>query len=333
MKRKQFLPLALSVLTLLGCSLFNSLAPSPSGSGEEASNQEFSTEGWMLSDPTAGLASLESYHQQLTIGFRGTRDGAAYEWSNTYQRDVWTKQAASFTFLVMDETGLERDERLFGAVGPSRYLRRGSGETCQVSWSETASKEDGSLNPAGLLPAVEQAADAGTETVNGLPARHYVIDAERSKGTVAGEYWLAEPGGYLVRYLLTVSGKEGEQRYEYELSQVDARQDVVYPEGCAPVLLDFPVMDGARNLHRLPESVDYTVPAETAAVSQFYQEQLEAQGWTLAKVHDKDPKNAVLVFVSKEQKLATTIVLSAREKGVWVSAIVRPWEPTSSEEP
>ena len=95
------------------------------------------------------------------------------------------------------------------------------------------------------------------------------------------------------------------------------------------MLMDFPVMDGARNLHRLPDSVDYTVSAETAAISQFYQDQLVAQGWTFVAAHDQDPKNVILVFINNEQGKAVSILLSARDKGVWVSAILRPWSADS----
>ena len=95
-----------------------------------------------------------------------------------------------------------------------------------------------------------------------------------------GDFWLAEPGGYVVRYVLAISNKDGEQRFEYNLARVNTSEEVTYPEGCSAVLTDFPVMDGARNLHRLPDAVDYTISTETSAISKFYQDKLVAQGWT-----------------------------------------------------
>lgn len=335
MKTKPFLYLALTLI-LFGCSLFGNQTPSSSDSEAEPA-QNLSAEGWLLSDPAAGLASLESYHQQLTISFRGTRDGAAYEWVNTYQRDMWAKQSADFLILTTSETGLEPGERLIGNVDQARYSRTGAGALCEVLWGEAASATNEALEPARFLPPIEQATAAGMETINTMSARHYTVNEERSGTKITGEFWVAETGGYVVRYALTISGGkaafgegiEGEQRYEYELSGVNALGAVVYPEGCSAVLTDFPVMDGALNIQRLPASVDYTVAAEPAAISQFYQEQLVAQGWTFVAAHDKDSKNVFLVFTNRDQGQAASILLSVRDSGVWVSAILRPWEPSS----
>jgi len=93
------------------------------------------------------------------------------------------------------------------------------------------------------------------------------------------------------------------------------------------------MVDGARNLHRLPDAVDYTVSAETTAISQFYRDQLVAQGWTFVNVHDQDPKNVTLVFIHKDQGKAASILLSARDKGVWVSAMLHPWDSGESPSP
>lgn len=334
MKAKLFIYLAL-VLALLGCSFVSNLVPAPS-QGEPNSDpvQEISTAGWLLPDPAAGLGSLESYHQQLTVSFHGTLDGTAYEWTNSYQHNVWNQAPASFLLLTTSETGVAPEERLMGAVDQAHYARSGADAPCQVSWGESVQgvEAGGLVEPASFLPPVEQAVDAGTETINDLTTHHYTIRTESSGANVEGDLWLAEPGGYVVRYVLVVSGGEGEQHLEYELSQVNALGEVLYPEGCSAVLSDFPVMDGARNLHRLPESVDYTVSAETEAVSQFYQEKLVAQGWEFVNSHDKDSENVLLVFANKDQNQAASLLLSASDSGVWVSAMLRPWEPTSGEE-
>lgn len=336
----------LLILVLLGCSFFSKqISPAsdtPSSdhpSNEDAPAQDISTEGWLLPDPTVGLASLKSYHQELTVSFRGKNDGADYTWTDVYQRDVWKEQSADFLTVKTSEMDLEPDETLSGQVGQASYSRLEAGAPCRVNWSESEPKDEtdgGSLlEPAQSLLSIEQATKAGTETVNDIPARHYVVNIDE-KPKVTGDFWLAEAGGYVVRYVLTVSGGEaafgegieGEQHFEYELSQVNASGEVVYPEGCSAVLVDFPVMDGARNLHRLPNAVDYTISAENAVISQFYQDQLPSQGWTFVAAHDNDPKNVTLTFTNKDQGKAASILLSARDSGVWVSAILRPWEST-----
>lgn len=337
MKTRLLPYLALIWVALLGCSFFSNLASAtpraqPTGS---ASSPVQSTAGWLLPDPAVGLASLTSYHQELTVSFHGKNAGTDYQSVNSYVRDVWVEQSADFLVMTTSETGQEPGEMLMGKVGQAGYLRPGAGAICQVSWSET--KPDAGTGrvpePASLLPPIEQATDVGTETANGVSAHHYTISEKGSTTNTAGDFWLAEPGGYVVRYVLAVSGKEGEQHFEYNLSQVNLLGEVVYPEGCSAVLTDFPVMDGARNLHRLPNSVDYTVSTETSAISQFYKDQLVAQGWTFVNAHDKDPKNVTLIFTNKGQGKATSIVLNLRDKDVWVSAILRPWQPSSGVTP
>lgn len=333
MRTRLFLHAALSLVVVLGCSLFNRPTPSPSNNQPNTTepDQEVSTEGWLLADPTVGLDTLDSYHQELTISFSGTVDGALYEWTNTHQHDVWKKASADFWRLNTSETGAAATEILVGTVGQAHYSRFENGTPCRVQWGETTEENDDSEQPAELLFPIAKATEMVVETVNGIAARHYTINDEDSGIKAAGDFWLAEPGGYVVRYVLTVSGKEGEQRFEYNLSRVNASDEVVYPESCLPVLVDFPVMEGARNLHRLPAAVDYTVSAETKAISQFYQDKLVAQGWTFVNAHDQDPNNVMLVFVHKDQGRAASILLSARDTGIWVSAILRPWESTSAQ--
>jgi hypothetical protein len=335
MKTKLFLYLTL-ILVLLGCSFFSNSTPAPSTTqpADQNPSQTVSTEGWLLPDPTVGLDGLDSYHQELSISFKGTLDGAAYEGMSAYQHDVWKKASADFSTLKTSETDAAPMEMLVGTVDQAHYSRLESGKPCQVWWGEAAEGTGEPQQPARLLPAVAEAKEAGTETVNDVPARHYIVSKEESGTKVAGELWLAESGGYVVRYLWTVSGEDGEQRLEYNLSQVNSPGEVVYPEGCAAVLTDFPVMDGARNLHRLPNAVDYTVSAETKVISQFYQDQLVAQGWTFVAAHDNDPKNVLLVFINDEQGKAVSILLSARDSGkVWVSAILRPREASGDSTP
>ncbi len=333
MKVKSILYLALILVVLLGCSFFSNLNSSSSApqSKDDQPGQEVSTEGWLLPDPAVGVDGLDSYHQELTISFQGTVDGAAYEWTNAHQHDVWKKASADFWTLKTSETGAASTETLIGTVDQAHYSRLEVGKPCRVWWGAAAEGTDESQQPAGLLPPIAAAKEAGTETVNDVPAHHYTISEEQSGTKAAGDLWLAESGGYVVRYVLTISGEDGEQRYEYNLSRVNASEDVVYPEGCSAVLTDFPVMDRAHNLHRLPNAVDYTVSAETSVISKFCQDKLVAQGWTFVAAHDKDPKNVTLVFVNKDKAQVASILLNVQDKGVWVSAILRPWQSSSTQ--
>jgi len=350
MKTKLFL-CAVLCLTLFGCSLFRDpagpLSPTESNPQEvqtqEDQPEELPVEEWLLPDPALGLASLASYQQDLTIRFQGTRDETGYEWTNVYQRSFWKETPASFLTLKTSETGLASTETLIGVVDQAHYSRLEAGTDCQVRWGELAEGADAEqvIEPARLLPPVSQATEVGTEAVNGIPARHYTMRAERSGAKVAGDFWQAQEGGYLVRYELTISGgedifgegREGEQSFRYELSQVNGLGAVVYPEGCVAVLSDFPVMEEAKDRHRLPQAVNYTVSVQAEAVSQFYQETLLAQGWEFVNANHKDPQNLLLTFVNEAEKQAVSILLQPDGDSLWVSAIMTPWQPTPFEMP
>ena len=127
MKIKLFLYLAL-ILVLLGCSFFSNPTPAPSTTqpADQNPSQTVSTEGWLLPDPTVGLASLTSYQQELTISFQGKKDGGDYEWVNSYRRDVWAEQSADFLVMTTSETGQEPGEMLRGKVGQAGYSRIGA---------------------------------------------------------------------------------------------------------------------------------------------------------------------------------------------------------------
>src|SRR5512142_2069669 len=181
MKTKLFLYLTL-VLILLGCSFFNNLNPSPSKTQPDDNNpgQEVSTEGWLLPDPAVGLDGLDSYHQELTISFQGKVDGAAYEWTNAHQHDVWKKASADFWTLKTSETGAASTETLIGTVDQAHYSRMEAAKPCQVWWGEVAEGTGEPQQPAQFLPPIDTATEAGTETVNDVSARHYTVSAEQS---------------------------------------------------------------------------------------------------------------------------------------------------------
>jgi hypothetical protein len=360
MKTKWFWCFAILIaLGLMSCTLFSQIQgagnlskpPSPSEGtpaggaevtpGTENAEQPVSGSG-LLPNPAVGLDALSSYHQELSITFDGKQDGQPYTWTNSYTRDFWKDPAASFLLLKTGETGQAASERLVGSLGEAHYTRYKAGDPCQATWGPSAPGSGGGLEPAGMLLPVSSASEVGQEDVNGVSARHYQLSAAPNGGKASGDLWLAEDGGYVVRYQLTIQGNEktfgkgisGAQKFEYELTQVNALADPKPPEGCPVMLTGFPVMDGAKNLRRSPNGVDYTSPARLEAISQFYQDQLKQQGWTLVAEHKANPQKPVLIFVNADQKQAATILLDGSEgRGVWVSVLLRAWEPAPTPEP
>ena len=63
-------------------------------------------------------------------------------------------------------------------------------------------------DPAAQLPLLVGADEAGIETIDGTPAHHYTFDERAmvlaNPPQASGDVWVADTGGYVLRYLLTV---------------------------------------------------------------------------------------------------------------------------------
>ncbi|MGD0879810.1 MAG: hypothetical protein ABSA01_16920, partial [Anaerolineales bacterium] len=141
------------------------------------------------------------------------------------------------------------------------------------------------------LPPVFGAKQVGQETVNNISATHYQFDEKSvqwqagQNGKAQGDVWIAQPGGYVLKYQLTIqlpSGDfQGTQTWSYELSDIGNGTPITLPQGCLPLITDIPIMDGATEVVQLPGFQNYVSSASLEQVAQFYQEKLTAAGWSL----------------------------------------------------
>ena len=336
MKKNWGLLLILS-LCLMSCTAIDKIQSGLSSDGPQDNTGGLASESGALlfSDPEAGLVGLASYHQDLTVAFDGQKDGQSYQWSNSYSRDYDRQANGDFLLLKTSETGQADRERLIGSLDQAHYSRAAQSEPCLVNWGSLAEGAGEILNPASLLPAVSGAVEAGTESVNGIDSIHYRVNYTSEKNTLQGEAWMAQEGGYIVRYTLSIQGGEsifgqgvtGEKTFAYDLSQVNSRDEAVPPQGCESVLTDFPVYADAQNLRRLPNGVDYTSQAKPEELGQFYQDQLIKQGWMVVSLNTSIPQKPVLVLADVENNQSVSILLDASGgQSTWVSAIVRQWK-------
>jgi hypothetical protein len=132
----------------------------------------------------------------------------------------------------------------------------------------------------------------GAETVNGVASLHYHFDnmgLPLEEQGASGEVWLAQQGGYVVKYTLSIPGPakptgqgvEIAETLSYELKDINSSTQIELPAGCVPVLVDFPAMADAQNLYRGSGILDYTSPSGLAQVIPFYNQALPPLGWTL----------------------------------------------------
>jgi hypothetical protein len=94
---------------------------------------------------------------------------------------------------------------------------------------------------------------AGTENINGVPARKYIIDPVKTQASIvstgkdefyknasitSGEIYVAVDGGYLLRMVMDLAGKyndfklEGTMKVSMDIGNINGNVEVVLPKSC-----------------------------------------------------------------------------------------------------
>ncbi|MGD0173029.1 MAG: hypothetical protein ABSC61_01150 [Anaerolineales bacterium] len=281
-KRVGLYILAVGGWILLSCSLslpFASSSPSTGGSS-----------GVLLQDPTLGLADLAGYHATLSQDVTGTLKGAAFE-RHTKLELTRAPATGDFDFSLTIQGSDEPSTylRVIG-LGPAIYAWKSPVGRCAGEYDEQSAKK--LIDPTAMLSPVSKATKVGNESVNGIPATHYRFDQNSlpwadPKPKVAGEIWIANTGGYVVKYLLNVSAPskpdsneaQVAQTWDYEVDGTDGSASVALPKGCLEVLTDVPVMADAQSLIRANGMTDFVTASTGRQVLDFYSQNLPPLGW------------------------------------------------------
>jgi hypothetical protein len=319
------------VTALLTCQTLQ-FTPAGSGPSQQPATPDLS--GYFLPDPTVGLDGLRSYTQTLSVSFNGTQGGNPVYFIDSYQQDLNRETQTQFAHSIITNTDGTQKTITAGNAGDAYYSKLGD-EKCSVSWGARAEGIEPFV-PARLLPPLFAVYEGDLEEINGVQAQSYTFDAESlgypSTTTVDGQVWLAQDGGYVVKFTMHIQdegelfgeGTQGEQVYEYELSQINALSGPELPEGCPAVLTDFPAMPDAVDIQRLPQVLAYTSPSNPSQIQGFYEQELQSQGWTKSSVHSFSKDDTTLVFMHAEDSKITYITLQVAGTDTWVTVKVEP---------
>jgi len=274
----------------------------------------------LLNSPLVGLDNLENYTASLTVSFKGTQTGQAIDQTDSYLQTEWPKLPAQFTSIhTRDDSGAPQ-VILSGAVGDAQYYQADPASPCTVDWGAAASGP-ADFQPASLLPVVGAAKLADEQTLDGVATKHYTFDAASlglpSDATASGETWIAKTGGYVMKYVLDITGTDsvfgtgisGTRHMEYALSEVGAHAQVVYPAGCEPVLSDVPAMDDATDLVRLPGLLAYSTSSSAADIFAFYEDKLTAMGWQKSADNGIGSDSATTTFNRSDSNVGVTVAV------------------------
>jgi hypothetical protein len=277
-----------------------------------------------LPDTTAGLADLSSYTSTLTLSLDGTKAGQPNKWSKTYVMLASKEPAARQ--LTIEKTGdLPDINPVFMAeMDGAAYERRGQ-SACAANAIVGGNSLAEQMEPAGFLGSVFGADEAGSATVNGVKASHYTFD-EHALGQMngaksTGEVWVADKGGYVVKYLLTTkatadyfgSATEGTLTWDYELTNLNKPVTIKLPADCPPGMVDAPQLPDATNVVSVPGALTFDTSMGLADVAAFYQKKLPALGWKLVGQPTTNDTSALVDFTQKNKSLRVIILM---KKGV-----------------
>jgi hypothetical protein len=278
-------------------------------------------DGIALANPTQGIEAYASYHQHFELTLTGTQQGTPYESTQVIDRDV---QDSNET-LQVNQSGTNDAAMQFieARIDGYRYTQDTAGASCRAEKEQTDRVVDN--NPVSRLPVVADMQKIGREEINGLAAMHFTFDEHSLPDpdgilkTANGDVWMAEDGGAVLKYTLSmeIATQEfsGTRTWDYELDQIDQLQAVQLPDACQPVLADLPMLPEAADVRTLPGFLSYTAPSSRAVAVSFYYNQLTSLGWQSLPGSTPDTANlssALTVISYTQDYLAGSRVLVLR---------------------
>lgn len=315
----------LIILTIVisACSTLTGSAPSvpPQETVIVTAEATFGSGTFVLNDPRVGLSDLASYTATLTLSFDGTKDGKAQKWTKTYVMQVSKDPQARQLTLQRSGDLANLDPVNMAEREGMDYSWQGE-NTCTGQPIQQGDALGDRLEPAGFLSFVIGAAETGTEKMNGIASTHYTFDehalGQENLTQSKGEMWVATDGGYVVKYLLSSTGKadyfgegiEGTLTQDYELTDVGKAMTIDVPGDCPPGLVDAPQLPDATNVDSSPGLLTYESSTKMAEASAFYQKGLPKLGWKPSGKPAVADSDTLLDFAKGNETL--TIVLATK---------------------
>jgi hypothetical protein len=280
-----------------------------------------------LSSRDAGLDKLKSYRMtwqaQWAATDSGDKENAGWDWVEEYSSDP---AALHYVWHITDSTDPSKDTNMEAwQMGNTMYIQMQDSDgksQCMSFSSEDQSSQltKGLFNP-NTLGSVSDAKYVGTDTVNGVQAKHYKYDEKSAAlfaaAKVAGDIWVAVDGGYVVKETVNWTGAsglfgsgsdaKGDGKWNWELSNVDQPIDIKPPEGCGGAAADIPIMGDATEKSSFGDTITYKSATKLTDVVDFYQNEMKNAGWTLEGEPMISDEVASLEF-SKDGQTATIML-------------------------
>lgn len=285
-----------------------------------------------------GLDKLTSYRMhwqaQWTTTEAGKTEAGWWEWVEEYAANP---KALHWTWTFTDTAKSKVDTMETWQIGDTMYIvttdADGEAGCVSVSSDDTSSQLQKGLFSPSALGSLSNARFAGTDTVNGVRAKHYTYNEQslslRNVGKASGEVWVATDGGYVVKETMQWDGSaalfgggaagQGKGSWTWNLTDANKALSIKAPANCESGATGLPVMPDAKEKSSFGDMLTYMTPSKLTAVVDFYKKEMKAAGWTLDA--ESAPMDAMynLTFSKDGQKATLTIMSDAKGTTVMIN--------------
>ena len=282
-----------------------------------------------LASRDTGLDKLKSYRMSWKSEWNGTDSNGKAQKGNWDWTEEFESQPASLYFIWK---GLDTSSQNAGMnmemfqIGDTTYILSpdSNGKTSCISMSSADQKDQltkGVFSPTSL-GSVSGAKYVGSETVNGIATKHYkygdTAQAVLALGKTAGEIWIAQDGGFVVKDILNWQGggglfgmdaqSKGEGNWTWELTNVNQPIGIKAPENCGGNATGLPIMADASEKSTFGDMITYKTASKIADVAAFYQKEMAAAGWQAQADQSTITEEMASLSFSKDTNTANLLV-------------------------
>lgn len=280
-----------------------------------------------LQNRETGLDQLKSYRLSWQAEWSsitsGKTESAGWDWQEEYSGEP---AGLHWTWKSNDPTDTSKSSVMEAwQVGATTYMKtsEAEGQNNCISYSsadQSSQLTKGIFSP-DILGQVENAKYVGTETVNGINAKHYKYDQVSANlaalGKVSGEMWVAVDGGYVVKDTVnweggaglfgTSSTDKGSGKWTWELTDVNQPITIAAPPECAGAASGLPMMADATDKAVIGDMTTYKSASKLADIVSFYQKEMVAAGWAADGEPTVSDQLSNLAFTKGGQKAQITV--------------------------
>ncbi|MEE9618274.1 MAG: hypothetical protein V3T90_14900 [Anaerolineae bacterium] len=298
----------------------------PPSDETETEEEEEEEEDISLSSVTSGLQSLDSYRSHFEMTFDGATGTETEHW--VYEMDAEYVREPFAQRVVMQVPDTEESFEIV-YIGDRQYIVLEDGQCISTSADEGEAMGAEIFEPDDVIGGLENARRIRPdERVNGILCHHYTFDETSVMWAgfahAEGEVWVAVDEDYVVRYTLQADGKdpttgdEGHIEWEYEIRDVNMPITIEPPSGCEATESEFPIMPDATDMTTMGGMTMYTSASPFDDVLAFYQEQMQANGWSDTGDTFIASDTAMLSYTKEER----TVTLALTSEDGMVSVLI-----------